>query len=204
MKSKIFFLTCLSVLLCTNAYAGQFQFDFRKSIFSNKYKFIIYNQDDSRALSFSGCYVKSATETDYYVQLKNGKKYYLDSRVFCQIGMKGSYWINSGEKGIIPFKISKDVMLNAENIVLKGITFIPVRSGGFLETKDVREIVVTYDIQTNRMSFQISDEVIDQQPYDFSDDLDAGLDGDFESIELGDLNGVFDKGIEIEEFRLRD
>jgi len=182
--------------------ASQFSFDLKKGAFFNKHSLIVSNQDPKRTISFSGCFNNASVETDYYVLMNNGSKHYIDSKIFCQIGMKGRYWINSSDKGVIPFKIKKEIMRNAQEIVFKGVTFIPVRTGSFVDSTDMRELVVTYDVDSGETVFNVSDEVLKQSTLS-SEIFNIKKDSDLSTINLDDYDGVLDKGIEIDDFRLR-
>lgn len=161
MFKTIFFLTIL-LLVNSSAEAKQLSFEFKKAKFSDIYNLIIRNMDSERAVEFYGCYNYQPAETNYFVLMKNGSKYNLDSDMFCQIGMKGRYGVNPNDRGKIPFKVQKDIMRNAERVVFKGITYIPINSGGFIDYADMRELTVTYDVVNDSMSFEVGKEVLKQ------------------------------------------
>ena len=159
MLKTIFFLSVL-LLFNSSAEANQFSFEFKKAKFSNVFNLIIRNTDTKRAIEFYGC--NNQLETNYYVLMKNGSKYNFDSDLFCQIGIKGRYGVNPGDIGKIPFKIKKDIMQNAERLVFKGVSYIPIKNGGFVDYTDTRELTVIYDVVNDRTAFEVGKEIMKQ------------------------------------------
>lgn len=197
---KIIFIFSMLLMFSSRVEANDFHFDFQKGIFSRNYNLKISNQDSNRTISFSGCYNNPAYETSYYVVMKNGTKHYFDSKIFCQIGMKGRFWINSGQSGRIPFKIKKEIIGNAVSIVFEGVTFIPVEREGVVESDDSRKLVVTYNVKTGNVSSEIRDEVLEEVTSDvfkseFSEELSSPV--------PDKLDGILSDGKEMEEHRLR-
>lgn len=162
---KLIFIFLMTLMLIARVEAQEFNFDFQKNILSRNYTLKISNQDPKRAISFSGCYYQPTTETNYYAIVKDGTKYYFDSKTFCQIGMKGHYWINSGENGKISFRIKKNIVENAVSIIFEGVTFIPVRTGNFVDSTDMRKLLVTYDMQSGASVFKIGEEVMKEPTF---------------------------------------
>ncbi len=178
MLKTIFFLSVL-LLFNSSAEANQFSFEFKKAKFSNVFNLIIRNTDTKRAIEFYGC--NNQLETNYYVLMKNGSKYNFDSDLFCQIGIKGRYGVNPGDIGKIPFKIKKDIMQNAERLVFKGVSYIPIKNGGFVDYTDTRELTVIYDVVNDRTAFEVGKEIMKQSV----------------------AKDVLNNGIEIDQYRLK-
>lgn len=198
MLKTIFFLSVL-LLFNSSAEANQFSFEFKKVKFSNLFNLIIKNMDSERAVEFYGC--NHQLETNYYVLMENGSKYNFDSDFFCQIGIKGRYGVNPGDIGKIPFKIKKDILQNAERIVFKGISYIPIKNGGFVDYIDTRELTVTYDVANDSTASEVGKEVI-KQPV-VKDVLNSTFGEDSTNSTGSNFDGVFNNGIEIDPYRLK-
>ncbi len=201
MLKTIFFVSFV-LLFNSLAEANQFGFDFKKNKFSSKFNLIILNKDPKRTIEFHGCYEQPSLETNYYALMKNGSKYNFDSNVFCQIGMKGRYWVNSGETGKIPFRIKKGIMQDAERIVFKGITYIPVTTGYVVDYTDVRELIVVYNVTMGSISFKVGKEVLKQPAFE-GNIANNVFDTDSATPAIGNLDGIFNEGIEIDPYRLK-
>ena len=150
------------IFLSITAEANEVKFEFKKGMLPNNYYLITNNDDEKRTVEFQGCYNSTPFDTNYYVQMKNGSKYYFDSKIFCEIGIKGRYWIASGDRGKIPFKIQKKIMQNAEKVVFKGSIFLPIETDSFVDSTDIRDLTVIYDVESGHVSFEIGKEVLKQ------------------------------------------
>ena len=152
------------IFLNITAEANELKFEFKKGMLPNNY-YLITNNDEKRTVEFQGCYNSTPFDTNYYVQMKNGSKYYFDSKIFCEIGIKGRYWITFGDRGKILFKIQKNIMQNAEKVIFRGSIYLPIRTDSFVDSTDMRDLIVTYDVQTGRASFEIGKEVLKQPEF---------------------------------------
>ncbi len=191
-------LTLLNVL----AEASELKFEFKKGLLPNTYNLIVNNNDKKRTVEFYGCYNQTPFETNYYLMMKNGSKHYFDSKIFCEIGMKGRYWIVSGDQGKIPFKIGKKIIQNAEKITFQGFVFVPERTGGFVDSTDMHELVVTYDVKSGTTSFEIGKEILQQANFEKALGQDSA--GEHPSrLSIDQMDSGFGHSKVIDEFRLK-
>jgi hypothetical protein len=198
MIRKITGFLVLFLFLNIVAEAGQMIFEFKENLLPNTYNLIVNNNDEKQTVEFFGCYNSSPIETNYHVLMHNGSKYNFDSKMFCEIGVKGRYAVNSGEQGKIPFKISKNIMQNAEKIIFKGVVYVPIHKESFTDISEMRDLIVSYDVVHKNASYEIGDK-IPRPAVKFNNNMDVHkrLDSAYS------LNSILGKDIEFDEFRLK-
>lgn len=165
---------------------SEFVFSFQRGLWPNTYYLKIKNRSPNRTVSFF------ANENDHYIVEKNGAQIPLDVR---GVGWKGWYWLNPGQTGTIPYKIEKRVIKNAAKVVFKGTVFIEKREGSFVEPTDQRAITITYHFDTRKIDVEIGTEILPepQSPFFLNNEPNGRVNED-----------PLEKGIDIDEFRLRD
>lgn len=134
--------------------AASLQFRFKKGLWPGTYYLTINNKDPKRTVEFYGCYGADPEETNFYMVMENGTKFYFDSKVFFQIGAKGRYRVVPGRHGAIPFKIDHKTMEAASRIVFEGATYVLRMEGSCAHRDDMREITITYDVPEKRISYE--------------------------------------------------
>lgn len=175
---KIILLLVLSVSLigcsvgiatyCQKPQSTKYDFSFEKGFLPNQYYLKVINRSD-RDLQFH------AGEKAYYLVLSDGGKYYLDTKHFNAIGLKGVYWFTPGQKGSIPFNIPTVIVRKAKEVIFNGETCMSHNNGLYKGFYERRGLIVTVNLETNVVSF-LESSIIDDQPVSltFSNDEDLG------------------------------
>lgn len=160
---RTLFLGGLIVTLAGHlGWGGQVQMEFKKALWPNTYYLIVDNTDSDRAIEFRGGWEEPGEKTNYYVITNDENRRYFSSSMFKDVGVKGMLWIPPGKSVKIPFKISDDIIKNAQHIVFKGFSFILTKDNGVTDQKDYRDLTITYDVGKENFKTVISDTPIKQ------------------------------------------